>query len=824
MKPFRSSLSVVVALALSTLPVHPLAAQAPPPQAASAPANPDPWPKSAVHAGATYTLFQPQLDSWDQFNLSAHAAVSVLPPGAENPVFGVVEITAQTQVSRQARTVYFQNIKVAKVQFPTVPDAAWEYQGAIQQILTDGPATMPLDKLEAYLGILNAEKKGAAVPVRNEPPAFVFSQSPAVLVTIHGNPIWTPVAGTSLRRVLNARPLVLSDERGTVFVHVLDGWLQAPGLSGPWTVTPASPKGADAAAQALAKQNVVDLMKGSPDAETKVMPSLKSGAPRLVVATTPTELIVTDGAPDWAPLEGTQLLYVKNTTANVFNDMARQQVYVLVTGRWFRAPGLAGPWQYVSGRDLPSDFRFIPDESPKENVKASVPGTGQAQEAAISNQIPEMAPVDRRTATLRPEISGAVVLTPIPGTGLSYVANSPTPIIQAEPYGWFACESGVWYAAQSVTGPWTVATSIPAAVYSIPPSSPVYYVTHVQIYTVTPTTVVIGYTPGYMGAIVTPDGTVVYGTGYSYVAYTNASIWYPPPVTYGYGASVTYTPWTGWAVGFGFGFAMGAAYGSCWGPAPYWGAMPYAYHGAYYGAAGGAAAWGPGGWAATSGNVYHQYGATSAVTHNSAGYNAWTGNAWSSKAGTSYNSVTGQMSAGQHAQVANAYTGNYASGSRGATYNPNTGVGAAGGKATVGNAYTGQQTTVGHATVAGPGGQTAHTQEVGNNTYAEKNGNVYSNTGSGWQQKSGTGSTGSAAASPQSKSSFESEQAARNTGEQRSSAASSEGGFKGAEGGEAGKGAGEAGGFNKGGASGGGFSRGGGGGGGSFGGFHGGRR
>jgi len=112
-----------------------------------------------------------------------------------------------------------------------------------QQILTDGPATMPLDKLEAYLGILNAEKKGATVAVRNEPPAFVFSPSPAVLITIHGDPIWTPVAGTALRRVLNTRPLVLSDERGTVFVHILDGWLQAPGLSGPWTVTPASPTG-----------------------------------------------------------------------------------------------------------------------------------------------------------------------------------------------------------------------------------------------------------------------------------------------------------------------------------------------------------------------------------------------------------------------------------------------------------------------------------------------------------------------------------------------------------------------------------------------------
>jgi len=101
--------------------------------------------------------------------------------------------------------------------------------------------------------------------------------------------------------------------------------------------------------------------------------------------------------------------------------------------------------------------------------------------------------VDRR-GDVQPEISGVVVLTPIPGTGLSYVSNSPTPILSDSLGGWYACESGVWYAAPSVTGPWSVATSIPASIYSILRAR-VYYVTHVKIYTVTPTTVVIGYTP-----------------------------------------------------------------------------------------------------------------------------------------------------------------------------------------------------------------------------------------------------------------------------------------------------------------------------------------
>ncbi len=64
-------------------------------EAPAAPPSPDPWPKTAQSGGATYTMYQPQLDDWDQYHLSAHAAVSVLAAGAKDPVFGVVEITAE---------------------------------------------------------------------------------------------------------------------------------------------------------------------------------------------------------------------------------------------------------------------------------------------------------------------------------------------------------------------------------------------------------------------------------------------------------------------------------------------------------------------------------------------------------------------------------------------------------------------------------------------------------------------------------------------------------------------------------------------------------
>jgi hypothetical protein len=115
-------------------------------------------------------------------------------------------------------------------------------------------------------------------------------------------------------------------------------------------------------------------MLGPEDPRTKKRPTLDSGMPVIVVSTQPIELIQFDGTPSWVAIRKTDLLYVQNTTANVFRDVAVQMAFVLVSGRWFTAVSLAGPWTYVPATELPRSFASIPEGSPKENVKAFVPG------------------------------------------------------------------------------------------------------------------------------------------------------------------------------------------------------------------------------------------------------------------------------------------------------------------------------------------------------------------------------------------------------------------------------------------------------------------
>jgi hypothetical protein len=67
-------------------------------------------------------------------------------------------------------------------------------------------------------------------------------------------------------------------------------------------------------------------------------------------------LIVTNGPARYQAVESTSLEYLANTTATVFREPTDQELYVLVTGRWFRAWRTDGPWQLIPSDELPADI------------------------------------------------------------------------------------------------------------------------------------------------------------------------------------------------------------------------------------------------------------------------------------------------------------------------------------------------------------------------------------------------------------------------------------------------------------------------------------
>jgi hypothetical protein len=394
---------------------------------------------------------------------------------------------------------------------------------------------------------------GAAVSyqLENEEPRIIFSSTPAVLALIDGDPVFRP-AGDNLQMVINTPALIIFNQATqTYYLALMNGWVQATAENGSWSIAKGAPYKSLRRVRRAAELTRRNHALGNP--KQSLRQAYEEGkTPTVYVSSVPTELILSQGPPSFKPLLGTSLLYVENSGNDIFRDNSNQMFYILVSGRWFKSNSLQdGPWAYVTAADLPSDFAKIPILSPKASVLASVPGTPQAKDALAANLIPHMIAISRSSAKLRVRYDGTPDFQVVEGTQLCYAVNTTTPVVYI-PGGhmYYAVWNAVWFTSRNADGPWTPATFLPPAIYAIPPSSPIHYVTYVRVYGYTPTTVYMGYTAGYFGTMVSRDNVVVYGTGWRYPPYVGASAWVPRPSTYGAGAAFSWSAAAGWALRF----------------------------------------------------------------------------------------------------------------------------------------------------------------------------------------------------------------------------------------------------------------------------------
>jgi len=530
------------------------------------------WPRDIETDSGTITIYQPQPEKLDGIALRARAAVSYTSKKKGTPVFGVTWFNARAQTDRDTRMVAIDDVTVADVRFPGItPDQEKKFKEKVEPELEEWDFTMSLDRLQSGLAAAAAEQRSAD-SLNTTPPVILFSKEPAALLSYSGDPVLLPVPNSQLKRVANTPMLVVLDSAaGSYYLSGGPLWYRAKSPLGPWE----NVKSVPAPVSALVPDSI---QKDS---------APPGGAPKIIVATKPTELIVTSGEPKWESVTGTDLLQVSNTDGNVFKLISNQKTYVLLSGRWFSASSFDGPWTFVRPDALPADFAKIPPASDAANVLPSVAGTSQAQDAVMDAYIPQTAAIDRSTAKVTVTYDGTPKFETITGTNLEYATNTSSQVLKIGGL-YYACDQAVWFVSSTPNGPWAVSDSVPQSVQTIPPSSPVYNVKYVQVYETTPQVVYVGYTPGYVG-MYPYYGTVVYGTGFYYPPYVGPYVYYPRPVTYG--AAVVYNPWTGWTVGFGYatpffyaGFMVGGpVYGGWWGPwarPPY---PPYYYRPPYYG-------------------------------------------------------------------------------------------------------------------------------------------------------------------------------------------------------------------------------------------------
>jgi hypothetical protein len=499
------------------------------------------WPRGyKTPSGAQVVLYQPQVASWDdQKHMVAYTAASYLPPGAQKPELGTLKVEADTSVSLTERLVKFSTLKITETNFQTLP------KEQVQELIAEIDKTIPPeDRFIALDRVLAQVDKSQITPknvpdIKADPPKIFMSRTPAILLGLDGDPVWSPIKDNDLKFAVNTNwDLFQHTPTNTFYLRDESVWLKATDLNGPWTYAATLPESFSKLPSDDNWKEVKDNLPGKHAAHV----------PAVFFSTEPSELVLFNGEPKYVPVPGTNLLWVNNTESDVFRDGKDGPVYYLVSGRWFRAPNMNGNWTFATP-DLPEDFKKISLEHPRSRVLASVPGTQQAAEAILLAQIPQTARVNKREVKAPDVIyQGDPQYEAIQGTRLQRAVNTDKDIIKVGD-AFYMCFQGIWFTAVSPKGPWTIASSVPDEVYTIPASSPAYSVTYVKVEPDEDESddwVTYSAYAGYTGMMI-GWGCAMWGTGWYYPPYYGYGgyypVYYPYWRTYGYGS--WYNPYTG---------------------------------------------------------------------------------------------------------------------------------------------------------------------------------------------------------------------------------------------------------------------------------------
>jgi len=539
------------------------------------------WPQEIKTSKGVVIIYQPQPETLKDDQLSARAAVSIERNNSDKLIFGAIWFNARLQIDRSERSATIADVKITNVRIPEAGDKKLtEFKSLLETEIPKWNLHISMEQLLASIK-LEDQRINASQKINTAPPEIIFMQEPAILITIDGEPAMQDIPQRSLKRIVNTPYTIIFSPTEKLYYLNADKnvWYTASDLSADWAVA----KEVSRAISDLEPEQPKNKANETTTAEENKKPG---PAPKIIIRTKPAELISATGKAEFKPLDGVKdLLYMSNTESDVLLDINKQKYYVLLAGRWYISSKMQGPWTYVAGESLPKYFTTIPEDSNMGTVLYAVPGTDIAKEAVLDAQIPQTAAINRSLANLEVEYDGEPVFKPILSTALSYAVNTATPVIKVSGSLYYAVDNAVWFAATSPKGKWTIATSVPDEIYTIPADSPMYNITFVKIYKAEPEVVYVGYTPGYTYTYIY-GSSIVYGTGYYYPGWYHHG-YYPRPATWGYYAR--WNPYMGWGYGmsyssgpFTFSIGLGGWYhGGWWGPHHYY-AYRHAYRHAYY--------------------------------------------------------------------------------------------------------------------------------------------------------------------------------------------------------------------------------------------------
>jgi hypothetical protein len=153
--------------------------------------------------------------------------------------------------------------------------------------------------------------------------------------------------------------------------------------------------------------------------QSKMSKNLSTNAPRIIYADHPSLLVMIDGQPKLDANKDWGLQVVVNTPFTIVQ--AHDNQFYLYGGKhWYTAQSATGP--YSPAGNIPSELQQV--QTAVDNANSSSAGYTDSASAAQDNTVSDVV-VSTSPAELI-QTNGQPSFTPIQGTSLSYVSNSPT--------------------------------------------------------------------------------------------------------------------------------------------------------------------------------------------------------------------------------------------------------------------------------------------------------------------------------------------------------------------------------------------------------------
>ena len=188
------------------------------------------WPRVyGLEDGGSILVYQPQIASWaNQRDMLAFSAVSYRDKAGSKPVLGTIRLETRTRVALEDRLVNFDPLKIVEANFQTLPkEQVRGVVAAIEKAIPDDERVIALDRVLANLD------KSQIVPknvegIKADPPAILFSKTPAIIVNLDGEPIWSPIKENDLKYAVNTNwELFQHAPTATLYLRHHDTWLKA---------------------------------------------------------------------------------------------------------------------------------------------------------------------------------------------------------------------------------------------------------------------------------------------------------------------------------------------------------------------------------------------------------------------------------------------------------------------------------------------------------------------------------------------------------------------------------------------------------------------